>query len=77
MESSSEWVDTVIRRLSTGLPHRATQALWGPTNEEVLAKTLECIVGLSRSQFSAVINGLGGLLQDLIKVTHIAGLGSI
>jgi len=39
-------------------------------NVELLAQTVGCIRELSVQEFACVINGLGVLLQDMIKVCY-------
>ena len=53
---------------SLQLPHHPQNQLWTPANEQLLAQTVECVIGLSLQDFSSVISGLATLLQELIKV---------
>jgi len=67
MANPSEWVEAVVKRLSAALPHRPHNQLWTPVNVELLAQTVGCVRELSIQEFACVINGLGVLLQDMIK----------
>jgi hypothetical protein len=67
MDTSTAWVEAVAQRFSSSLPHKVGVAGWSPANKAQYKKTTDCIIGLSKQEFSTVINGLSAIIAELIQ----------
>lgn len=43
--------------------------MWTPGNDVQCKQTTDCIIGLSKQDFSTVINGLSAIIVKLIQVS--------
>ena len=52
----------------TQLPHKVGMGIWYPASDQQRRQTTDCIIGLSKQEFAAVINGLSAIIVELIEV---------
>ena len=50
------------------LPHKVGMGIWYPASDQQRRQTTDCIIGLSKQEFAAVINGLSAIIVELIQV---------